>query len=259
MYHLDLLTDPRTPEKDRTLVESFIRTATRIGSMNELQVVEHYGEVSRVLRHLRPLSADQVAERVIQLYRRHSTEVTGVMDAALSAHASDILEGKLPSTCAILLAIPECYKKVAATERRESPEAPKAHWQSVCSARLPADASNGTEAASQKPERPSDVLPVQEAQEPTSRRKAKKPVRRNQKYRVIDKALQEIAESRPRTQEEVFQSLEGRHIVIPPAEPFLAAQGWIAGFRRNPAAARAWLSKRWAESNLESLPRGPKK
>ena len=118
----------------------------------------------------------------------------------------------------------------------------KAHWQSVCSSRRPTDASNGTEAASQKPKRPGDVLPVQEAQEPTSRRKPKKPVRRNQKYRVIDKALQKIAESRPRTQEEVFQSLDGRHVVIPPAEPFLAAHGWIAGFRRNPAAARAWLS-----------------
>ena len=124
LYHLDLLTDPRTPEKDRTLVESFIRTATQIGSMNELQVVEHYGEVSRVLRHLRPLSADQVAERVIQLYRRHSAEVTGVIDAALRDHASDIREGKLPATCAILLAIPESYKKVAAAEKRESPGAP---------------------------------------------------------------------------------------------------------------------------------------
>jgi len=121
LYHLDLLTDPRTPEKDRTLVESFIRTATRIGSMNELQVVEHYGEVSRVLRHLRPLSADQVAERVIQLYRRHSAEVTGVMDAALRDHASDIREGKLPATCAILLAIPESYK--IAAETRKAPDA----------------------------------------------------------------------------------------------------------------------------------------
>lgn len=120
LYHIDLLTDARTPEKDLTLVESFIRTATRIGSMNELQVVEHYGEVSRVLRHLRPLSADQVAERVIQLYRRHATEVTGVMDAAFSAHASDIREGKLPATCAILLAIPESYKRAAGSEKRES-------------------------------------------------------------------------------------------------------------------------------------------
>ena len=51
-------------------------------------------------------------------------------------------------------------------------------------------------------------------------------------------------------QEEVFQSLEGRHVVTPLAEPFMAARGWMAGFHQQPAAARAWLSKRWAELNL---------
>jgi hypothetical protein len=99
------------------------------------------------------------------------------------------------------------------------------------------------------------------AQEPQGLRespKAKKPVRRSQKYKTIDDALQEIAESRPSTQEGVFQSLDGRHVVIPPAEPFVTARGWIAGFRRDKAAARAWLSKRWAELSLSPLPRGPK-
>ena len=99
---------------------------------------------------------------------------------------------------------------------------------------------------------------AQGARVPTESRKAKRPIRRNQKYRVIDVALQEIAESRPSRQDEVFQSLDGRHVVIPPAEPFLTARGWTAGFRQDKAAARAWLSKRWAELELSPLPRGPK-
>src|ERR1019366_3983624 len=48
------------------------------------------------------------------------------------------------------------------------------------------------------------------AQEPQGLReshKATKPVRRNQKYKTIDQALQEIAESRPSSQEEILQSL----------------------------------------------------
>ena len=126
LYKVDLLTGERLKDKDLTLVESFIRTATEIGSLGELQVVEHYGEVSRVLRHLKPLSSNQVAERVVQLYRRHSSDVTGVMDGALRAHASDIREGKLPATCAILLAIPESYKNVAVADMREPPGAPVA-------------------------------------------------------------------------------------------------------------------------------------
>ncbi len=89
--------------------------------------------------------------------------------------------------------------------------------------------------------------------------KPKKRVRRNPKYERIDKALQEIAESRPRTQEEILLSLDGRRVATPPAEPFLTARGRMPGFRRDAPAARAWLSKRWAKLNLLSLPRGPKK
>jgi len=87
---------------------------------------------------------------------------------------------------------------------------------------------------------------------------AKKPGRRNQKYKAIDEALQKIAESRPRTQEAVFSALEGR-VGYPPAEPFESARGWMAGFGRDPRAARAWLSKRWGELDLPAFARGPKK
>ncbi len=86
----------------------------------------------------------------------------------------------------------------------------------------------------------------------------KEPGRRHQKYKVIDAALQKVAESRPDTQEEVFKSLDARNVAIPLLEPFMAARGWIAGFRRDPPAARAWLSKRWTGLKLPRLPRGPK-
>jgi hypothetical protein len=85
-----------------------------------------------------------------------------------------------------------------------------------------------------------------------------KPTRRNPSYKQIDAALRGVSESRPRTQEEVFQSLDGRHVPLPPAEPFHSARGWMAGFRRDRSVARAWLSKRWSELNLSPLPRGPK-
>jgi hypothetical protein len=85
---------------------------------------------------------------------------------------------------------------------------------------------------------------TQDAQRPQEVSKANmRPVRRHPRYTKIDEALQEIAESHPRTQEEVFRALEGR-AGFPPAEPFETARGWIAGFRRDKPAARAWLSKR---------------
>jgi len=88
--------------------------------------------------------------------------------------------------------------------------------------------------------------------------RGKEPTRRNPRYKQIDAALKEISESRPRTQEEVFQSLDNRHVPLPPAEPFHSARGWMAGFRRDRSAARSWLSKRWSELNLTPLPKGPK-
>ena len=93
--------------------------------------------------------------------------------------------------------------------------------------------------------------------EPKGRRTVRRPGRRKPKYTLIDKALEQIAESRPTTQEEIFRSLEGR-VAAPLAEPFKSARGWVAGFRLDPVAARSWLSKRWAVLNLPPLPRGPK-
>jgi len=107
------------------------------------------------------------------------------------------------------------------------------------------------------PARKDDGAIAQEAQGPKKSREGKKPVRQNRIYRAIDEALREIAKSLPRTQEEIFQSLEGR-VKIPPAEPFMTTGGWMAGFHRDEATARAWLSKRSHELDLPPLPRGPK-
>jgi hypothetical protein len=81
--------------------------------------------------------------------------------------------------------------------------------------------------------------------------------RRNPKYASIDDNLRKIAQSHPSSHKAVFQLLEGR-ARIPNAEPFRSAQGWCAGFAKNPVAARAWLSKQWARLKLPPFPRGPK-
>lgn len=110
MYKVDLLVGERTKNIDLTLVESFVRSAADMKTMNEYQLLERFGEVSRVLRHLSPLTADEVAQGVVRLHQKHATEVSTVLDSALSQHSTDLLEEKLPSTCALILAVPEKYK-----------------------------------------------------------------------------------------------------------------------------------------------------
>jgi hypothetical protein len=83
------------------------------------------------------------------------------------------------------------------------------------------------------------------------------PVRSSPIYTAIYKALRQIAESRPRTQEQVFQALEARHVALPTAKPF-ANHGWLRGFQMDEGRARSWLSKTWAKLKLPALPRGPK-
>ncbi len=98
-----------------------------------------------------------------------------------------------------------------------------------------------------------------EAQEPKETHKGKKPVRRNEKYERIDKALHEFAAARPKSHQEVFRLLDDRKVAIPNRRPFKAAGGWLKGFQQNRHSASAWLSQEWGRLSLPAFPRGPKR
>jgi hypothetical protein len=86
----------------------------------------------------------------------------------------------------------------------------------------------------------------------------RKAARRNPRYEIIEKALRQIAEARPKNHEEVFGLLDSRRIPLPRAAPFVVTKGWLAGFQKDDHAARVWLSKAWARLDLPSFARGPK-
>ncbi|HEX3818806.1 MAG TPA: hypothetical protein VHW45_00655 [Candidatus Sulfotelmatobacter sp.] len=87
---------------------------------------------------------------------------------------------------------------------------------------------------------------------------ARRLVKRSAKYGAIDLALEKFAEALPQSHEEVFRHLEERGKRHPSAEPFGTARGWMAGFKKDPARARVWLSKRWALLRLPPFAAGPK-
>jgi hypothetical protein len=126
MYKVDLLEGEREKGVDLTLVESFIRMAKDIKAANQYQLIERFGEASRVLRHVKPLTTDEVAGRIARLHRKHAEEVTGVMEYALASHSAQILDETLPSNCAIILAFPGKYRTAAITNRTEEVPRPQA-------------------------------------------------------------------------------------------------------------------------------------
>jgi hypothetical protein len=147
--------------------------------------------------------------------------------------------------------------RVVAMEKRGITESPAVTFYAGALRKI--DVFNPASADGLRTVGPVQVPPASNRLEPDKRKdRGTEPTRRNPRYRQIDTALKETSGSRPRTQEEVFQSLDDRHVSLPLAEPFLSARGWTAAFRRDPLAARSWLSKRWSELKLAPLPRGPK-
>jgi len=87
----------------------------------------------------------------------------------------------------------------------------------------------------------------------------RRPNRPNPRHIQIDSALRQCADAKPRSHEEVLRSLDNRYkTLIPHAEPFRSAGGWLAGFQKDPARARAWLSQHWTCLGLRAFSPGPK-
>jgi hypothetical protein len=126
MYKVDLLVGDRQDNVDITLLESFIRIAGDMRTKNEYQLVEMFPEMSRVLRHVQPLRADEVAGKIARMHQKHAEEVNGVLCNALASHSAQVLHQELPQTCAIILAFPEKYKTSPAADGGQAVEAKSA-------------------------------------------------------------------------------------------------------------------------------------
>lgn len=133
MYAADLLTADRLPEKDMTLVESYVRNATEVKNMSAMQFFEKYQELNRILPHLNG-NIDQTATKVFDLHQKHAKHICEVVDSGIKQYASDIREGKLPETSLIALAVSSKYKQLGKAAKKpvcKFPTPPGATWTEV--------------------------------------------------------------------------------------------------------------------------------
>lgn len=98
MYRTDVLRGERDAE-GRILVESFAEVLNRIEKIDTPTAFSvEFPELARVINHIQG-RADNAAQAIFELYRRHSREVLGALDAAGQAAIPEMRKGELPKTC----------------------------------------------------------------------------------------------------------------------------------------------------------------
>ena len=103
-YKVDLFTDKRPAGPDREIALGYVRSASMVNRMEDTAFFARYGEASRVVDYFGE-SADAVAERILELHRRHAAGVCRVFDEGISAHASALRQGRLAADCLLSLVV----------------------------------------------------------------------------------------------------------------------------------------------------------
>jgi hypothetical protein len=103
-YKVDLLVGGREPGPDREMALAFIRSASKIGQMTDVNFFAHYGETSRILSYFDE-PTETVARRIYVLHRRHAAAVCRAFDAGVDANKADIRNGSLLPDCLVSLVI----------------------------------------------------------------------------------------------------------------------------------------------------------
>ena len=113
MYGVDLLLGERARGGSRTMLESYAAAARQVKDMSDTAFFIEFGEAHRATRQIQGMTVDDAASRIFDLYKRHAADVCDVIARGIQDHAEDISNGKVPSTCLLILALPDEYKQPA--------------------------------------------------------------------------------------------------------------------------------------------------
>jgi 7-cyano-7-deazaguanine synthase in queuosine biosynthesis len=103
-YAVRLLTDPRPETESRVLLAAYLETANQVERTREYDFFRKFGEVFRTLSHVAG-DAETAARRVLDLYRRHAGQVTGVLDRAIEEFSGPLRRRTLDPTCLVRMVL----------------------------------------------------------------------------------------------------------------------------------------------------------
>ena len=102
-YKVDLLVDARDVGEPRTMLASYVETASQIAKMSALDFYGCYGEVGRVVTQIPDPDKDRIALDIFSLYQRHARQVSKVVADAIAKHSAAIRDRLLPASCLLRL------------------------------------------------------------------------------------------------------------------------------------------------------------
>ncbi len=106
MYKVELLTGERKEDNDKTMAESYVRTALELHEMGELAFFSRFGgQTARVCDGFRSVTADEIGRRVFDLHQRHAQGIEGVLGNAVKRYSAELVKGALPSSSVIMMTV----------------------------------------------------------------------------------------------------------------------------------------------------------
>ncbi len=86
----------------KTMLVAFMELVERVEVMTAAEFLGHFGEVARVLRH-HAGGADEAAQRVYRLYRKHASQVRSAINRATAERINEVTRRTLPRDCLLRL------------------------------------------------------------------------------------------------------------------------------------------------------------
>lgn len=103
-YKVNVFTESRDKGEDKIMAAAYLERANQVKGLADItQFISSYPDVGRVFKYLN-CSTGQAAQRVFDLYKRHSNEVMGALKELLKRHSDEILERTLPGDCLLRIA-----------------------------------------------------------------------------------------------------------------------------------------------------------
>jgi len=99
-YDKDIFLHELSEGMERIIPLEYVRTAIELKRMDENIFFKKFVELDEAISYI-DLPSSECAEKIFELFKRHSYEVNGVLKARYNEHSSEYLSGNLPDNCLI--------------------------------------------------------------------------------------------------------------------------------------------------------------